>query len=89
MKGPFAVDKEYPNWDEEGNYKPRIKTIPQCDAFLVWNFYPDPDANSMDEAEYVVERHKMSKSQLRALKKRPFFRDNAIDLAMGLWAVLH
>ena len=83
MKGPFAVDKEYPNWDDEGNYKPRVKTMPQCDAVSVWNFYPDPDANSMDEAEYVVERHKMSKSQLRALKKRPFFRKNAVDMAMG------
>lgn len=83
MKGPFAVDKEYPNWDDEGNYKPRVKTMPQCDAVSVWNFYPDPDANSMDEVEYVVERHKMSKSQLRALKKRPFFRKNAVDMAMG------
>ena len=83
MKGPFALDKEYPKWDEQGNYKPRIKTIPSCDSVSVWNFYPDPDAASMDEAEYVVERHKMSRSQLRSLKKRPFFRDNAIDLAMS------
>ena len=82
MKGPFAVDKEYPNWDDEGTYKPRIKTLPQCDAVSIWNFYPDPDANNMDEAEYVVERHKMSKSQLRSLKKRPFFRDNAIDMSL-------
>ena len=22
MKGPFAVDKEYPNWDEDGEYSP-------------------------------------------------------------------
>ncbi len=29
MKGPFAVDKEYPNWNEEGEYSPIIKTIPQ------------------------------------------------------------
>ena len=82
MKGPFAVDKEYPHWDEEGNYKPRIKTMPSCDSVSIWNFYPDPDANNMDEAEYAVERHKMSRSQLRNLKKRPFFRDNAIDMAL-------
>jgi len=82
MKGPFAVDKEYPHWDDEGNYKPRIKTMPMCDSVSIWNFYPDPDANNMDEAEYVVERHKMSRSQLRALKRRPFFRSNAIDLAL-------
>ncbi len=82
MKGPFAADKEYPHWDEEGVYKPVIKLMPQCDAVSIWNFYPDPDANSMDEAEFVVERHKMSRSQMRALKKRPFFRENAIDMAM-------
>ena len=82
MKGPFAVDKEYPHWDDEGKYKPRTKTMPQCDAVSVWNFYPDPDANSMDEAEYVVERHKMSRSQVRALKNRPFFRANSIKKAM-------
>ena len=82
MKGPFAVDKEYPNWDDEGNYKPRIKTTPSCDSVSIWNFYPDPDANNMDEAEFVIERHKMSRSQLRALKRRPFFRSNALDLAL-------
>ena len=24
MKGPFALDKEYPNWDDDGNYDPSI-----------------------------------------------------------------
>jgi hypothetical protein len=83
MKGPFAIDKEYPNWDEEGTYKPRFKTMPQCDSVSIWDFYPDPDSNSMDEAEYVIERHKMSRSQMRSLKRRPFFRNNSIDLAMS------
>jgi len=82
MKGPFAVDKEYPNWDDEGVYKPRTKVMPQCDAVSIWNFYPDPDANNMDESEYVVERHKMSRSQMRALKRRPFFRNNSIEKAL-------
>jgi len=84
MKGPFALDKEYPNWDEEGNYSPMYKTIPQTASVSIWNFYPDPDANNMDEAEYVVERHKMSRSQMRALKNRPFFRANSIDTAIEL-----
>ena len=79
MKGPFAVDKEYPNWDDEGEYNPLIKTVPQVSHVSVWNFYPDPDANNMDEAQYVIERHKMSRSQLRALKKRPYFRDSVIE----------
>lgn len=82
MKGPFAVDKEYPNWNESGEYDPTIKLVPQTSSVSLWNFYPDPDAVNMEEAEYVVERHKMSRSQLRALKRRPYFRAKAIDLAL-------
>ena len=48
MKGPFAVDKEYPNWNEDGEYDPMFKTVPQVSHVSVWNFYPDPDANNMD-----------------------------------------
>jgi len=84
MKGPFAVDKEYPNWDDEGTYDPKFKTVPQVNYVSVWNFYPDPDANNMEEAQYVLERHKMSRSQLRALKKRPYFRDTVIDEVIQL-----
>jgi hypothetical protein len=83
MKGPFAIDKEYPNWDEDGSYNPTFKTVPQTSSVSVWNFYPDPDAANMEEAEHVIERHKMSRSQLRALKRRPFFRHNAIDKALA------
>ncbi len=79
MKGPFAMDKEYPNWDDEVNYSPIFKTIPSTSHVSVWNFFPDPDAANMDEAQYVIERHKMSRSQLRSLKKRPYFRSNVID----------
>ena len=84
MKGPFATDKEYPNWDDEGNYSPMYKTIPQTTSVSIWNFYPDPDAATMEEAEYVVERHKMSRSQVRGLKNRPYFRENAVDNALRL-----
>ena len=79
MKGPFAVDKEYPNWNDEGEYDPIIKTVPECNHVSVWNFYPDPEASSMDDAEYVVERHKMSRTQLRQLKTRPYFMKDAIQ----------
>ena len=83
MKGPFAADKEYPNWDDEGEYNPIFKTVPQLNHVSVWNFFPDPDAANMDEAQYVIERHKMSRTQLRGLKKRPFFRGAVIDEAIA------
>ena len=79
MKGPFAVDKEYPDWSDSGEYTPVIKTVPQSSHVSVWNFYPDPDAANMDEAQYIVERHKLSRAQLRALKKRPMFRAQVIE----------
>lgn len=82
MKGPFATDKEYPNWDDEGVYTPTVITVPKTSSVSIWNFYPDPDATNMDDAEFVIERHKLSRSQMRALKRRPFFRNNAIDLAL-------
>jgi hypothetical protein len=82
MKGPFAVDKEYPNWGEDGEYDPIIKTVPECSHVSVWDFYPDPEADSMQDAEYVVERHKMSRTQLRALKNRPYFMDDAVQMAI-------
>ena len=82
MKGPFAIDKEYPNWNEEGEYDPTIKTVPSTSHVSVWNFYPDPDAYNMDEAEYVIERHRMTRSQMRSLKSRPFFRKDSIDKAI-------
>ena len=79
MKGPFANNKEYPNWTEDGTYKPTIKTVPEASHVSIWNFYWDPDANNTEECQYIIERHKMSRTQLRALKRRPHFRKNVID----------
>ena len=82
IKGPFALNKEYPNWNEDGEYDPLFRTIPKVESVSIWNFYPDPDARNMAETEYVIERHRLSRSQMRALKKRPFFREEAIEEAI-------
>ena len=82
MKGPFAFNKEYPNWNDEGDYDPAVKTIPKVEYTSIWNFYPDPDAINMEDAMYIIERHRMTRSQIRALKKRPFFRVKAIERAV-------
>lgn len=81
MKGPHIREKEYPNW-EQGQYKPVIKSLPECSHVSFWNFYPDPDAANMDEAEWTIERHKMSRTQLKALKRRPMFIAKSIDEAV-------
>ena len=87
IKGPFAVNKEYANWDDDGEYNPTIKTVPKVSSVSCWDFYPDPDASNMDEVTYVIERHKLSKSKLRALKERPHFRHDAIDRCIEMGEV--
>ena len=87
IKGPFAVNKEYANWEDDGEYNPTIKTVPKVSSVSCWDFYPDPDASNMDEVTYVIERHKLSKSKLRALKERPHFRHDAIDKCIEMGEV--
>lgn len=82
IKGPFAYDKEYPRWNEYGEYEPEFNTIPKIEAVSIWDFYPDPDARNMSEAEYTIQRHRMSKTNLRGLKNRPHFREESIELAI-------
>ena len=83
MKGPFVDEKEYPNWTEEGEYEPVVKTVPRTSHVSVWHSYPDPDAANMAECEFFIERHKLSRTNLIALKKRPLFRASAIDDAIA------
>ena len=82
LKGPFAFDKEYPRWDTEGNYEPDYETIPKVEYVSIWDLYPDPDARNMAEADYTVQRYRLNRTQMRALKRRPHFRDESIELAI-------
>ena len=45
---------------------------------------PDPDAVSIDEADYVIQRHNYTKTQVRDLINRPFFRENALRQALAM-----
>lgn len=83
MKGPFATQKEYPRWTETGEYDPVYEDIPDIQAVSIWDAYPDADANHMSEAEKFIQRHKLSRTQLRALKKRPYFREESIEDAIS------
>jgi len=86
MKGPFAQSKEYPRWSEDGEYDPIMETIPKMEYVSIWDFYPDPDARNMSEAEFTIQRHRLNRTQLRNLKKRPHFRDESIELAISYGA---
>lgn len=83
MQGPFLVEKEYPRWTKEGEYDPIVKKIPVVSSVSIWDSYPDPDADSSEELEFFIRRHKLGRSQMHKLKSRPYFRSNAIDAAIN------
>lgn len=84
IKGPFSITKEYARWTKEGEYTPVIKDIPQISHVSIWNAYPDPEALNMSEAEFFIERHKLSRTGLNSLKSRPLFKKDAISKAIKL-----
>ena len=87
IKGPFNFYKRVHKWkkDDEGSreYNPYEKIVPRIEPVSVWDFHPDPSATSIEDAEYVIERHRMNRQQLRSLIKRPHFNAFAIEEAIA------
>lgn len=80
IKGPIAFNREYPKWTENG-YEPVVKKVPHVEAPSIWNIYPDPEASNMEEAEFLIQRHKLSEKQLMDLKDYPNFIKGSVDTA--------
>ncbi len=83
MKGPFNIYQEIPYWkkNEDGTrtYEPKQVLTPKLSFVSVWDLYIEPTAVTMADAEWVVERHKMTGTQVQNLKRRPLFDTAAID----------
>ena len=83
MKGVFTVVDKVPEWQLDvvlGRHVPsnKNKYRPLAKHRSCWNIYPSP-AETREDLEYVVERHKMTSAQLRRLKREPYFDKKAID----------
>ena len=89
IKGPFHHTKTVHNWvqTEDGaqQYDPSFKAIPKVEAVSCWDFYPDPAAVNIKDCEYVIQRHRFNRDQLRDLSNKPYFDLDAINecLSMG------
>jgi len=89
IKGPFNFNKTLNRWEEsedgERVFKPVDVRVPRIEFVSIWDFFPDPNATSMDEAEFIFHRHKFNRTQLRSLGKMPYFNRDAIRecLKMG------
>ena len=90
IKGPFTFNKTLHRYNMSGNgnareYAPEFVKVPRIEFCSVWDFYPDPNARSMDECEYVIHRHRLNRQQFKDLINRPFFSKEKIEecLQMG------
>ena len=88
VKGPFNYNKTIPRYSEKDGkrvYDPISVRVPRIEFVSIWDFFPDPNATNMSECEYIFHRHKLNRSQLRALSKMPYFDKDQIRecLQMG------
>ena len=83
VKGPFNFYKRVSKWERNENgertYSPYEKIVPRIEHVSVWDFHPDPSATSIEDCEYVIQRHRMNRQQLRALTNIPYFDATAIE----------
>jgi hypothetical protein len=89
VKGPFNFNKTLNRWTESEDgtreYSPIYVRVPRIEFVSIWDFFPDPNATNMAEAEYCFHRHRMNRTQLRDLRNVPYFDKDAIRecLQMG------
>ena len=83
VKGPLNMYKRVHRWqkgeDGEREYNPFEKIVPRIEHVSVWDFYPDPAGTSVEDCDYVIQRHRMSRQQIRGLLLMPHFRSEAIE----------
>ena len=89
VKGPFNYNKTLSKWEKdeetgERTYNPLTVRVPRIEFVSIWDFFPDPNATTMDDCEYTFHRHKMNRSQLRGLAKLPHFNKDQIRECLGM-----
>ena len=88
IKGPLNLYKRVHKWEtnpetEQREYVPYEKTVPRIENVSCWDFHPDTSATSIEDCEYVIQRHRLNRQQLRALIKRPHFNAEQIEVALS------
>ena len=89
VKGPFNYNKTLSRWEKdeetgERSYNPLTVRVPRIEFVSIWDFFPDPNATTMEDCEYTFHRHKMNRSQLRGLAKLPHFNKDQIRECLGM-----
>lgn len=87
VKGPYNHNKDIHRWDEDeqGNrvHQPVTVRIPKVEFVSCWDLYPDPNGTDVDDLDFLFQRRKMTRSDLRRLAKAPYFRSDAVREALA------
>ena len=81
LKGPVIIGKTRQKWsevvDEQGQVAQVIEIVddlkPGAERVDPWDFFPDMQSRTVDDAEFIFQRHYMSKKALRDLADKPGF----------------
>lgn len=82
LKGPVVMDGGRTRWTQTPDgyqlQQTGERARPTVECVSPWSFFPDPSATSMDDAEFVFERHLVSKKELRSLGRKLGFYDEPL-----------
>ncbi len=75
IKGPIIIGRTKKRWDVMPDGMSVLQIVealePTVERVDPWDFFPDMSAKSVDEAEFVFERRRLSKKQLRDMANLP------------------
>lgn len=85
LKGPVIRKKQRLAWvqDAEGGYSPDVKEemVLEWERVDPFNIYPAADASDIDDG-YIIERHRLSRSDLSAMVGVEGYNDSAIRMVL-------
>lgn len=81
LKGPVLAGTAKKSWANAGGrfeLKASSSMTPGARRVNPWHFFPDPNAESVEEAEFFLERHLPNKKMLRGMSKEIGFNEDSV-----------
>lgn len=75
FKGPVINGRQRKKWESQEDGSTALNVIeslePSVERVDPWDFFPDSSARTIDECEYILERQRMTKRQMREFANLP------------------
>jgi hypothetical protein len=82
MAGPMVRERTVLEWAPNGSVKPVKALVEEFERVSPFDFYPDPNASDVDDG-YMIRVHRMTPTQVSALRGSPGYSVDAIDKVMA------